>query len=109
MIISPGSSHSFRILVVWNDVVIVGKLFVADRAYPGLLPHLAVQQCSHLCRGSQFPISSRVVRIFDALNSQSYEPRLGKGFPATAGKRFVNWAKFVGTESHLGSPEVARG
>ncbi len=86
VIVSPRSSHSFGILVVWNDVVVVGELFVADRAYSGLLPHLAVQQFSHLCRRSQLPISSRVVWIFDPLNSQSYEPGLGKGLPAAAGK-----------------------
>jgi hypothetical protein len=28
--------------VVWNDVVVVGELFVADRAYTGLFPHLSV-------------------------------------------------------------------
>ena len=38
------------ILVIRYDVVVVGELFVADRAYSGLLPHLAVQQFSHLCR-----------------------------------------------------------
>jgi len=50
MIVPPGSSHSFGILVIRNDVIVVGELIVADRAYSGLLPHLAVQQCSHLCR-----------------------------------------------------------
>jgi hypothetical protein len=44
---------------------------VADRAYSGLLPHLAVQKFSHFSRRPEFPIFSRVVRIFDALNSQS--------------------------------------
>ena len=69
----------------------------------------AVQQFPHLRGGSQLPISSRVVRIFDALNSKSYEPGLGKGLSAAAGKRFVNWAEFVGTESHRGSPALAWG
>jgi len=50
MIISSRSAHSFRILVVRNDVVVVGKLFAADGAYSGLLPHFAVQQFSHLRR-----------------------------------------------------------
>jgi hypothetical protein len=43
------------------------------------------------------------------LNSQSYEPGLGKRLPAAAGKRFVNWAEFVGTESHSRSPSIAWG
>src|SRR5437899_1300376 len=47
-----------------------------------------------------------MVWIFDALNSWSYEPGLGKGLPATAGNRFMNWAEFVGTESHSGSPSI---
>ncbi len=100
MIVSPGSSHSFRILVVWNDVVVVGELFVADRAYSGLFPHLSVHQFSHFSRRSQFPIAAGVVPIIDSLNSQSYEPGLGKGFPAAARRRSVKRAKFVGTESH---------
>ena len=33
-------------------------------------------------------------------NLQSYEPRLGKGYPAAAGCRPVDRAHFVGTESH---------
>ena len=37
MIISPRSSHSFRILVVRDDVVVIREFFVADGAYPGLL------------------------------------------------------------------------
>jgi hypothetical protein len=48
-----------------------------------------------------------VVRIFDSLNSQSYEPGLGKGLSAAAGKRFVNRAEFFGTESHRGYPSLA--
>jgi hypothetical protein len=46
-----------------------------------------------------------VVRIFDALNSESYEPWLGKGLPAAAGKRFVNRAEFVATKPHGIPPE----
>ncbi len=42
MIISPGSTHSFRILVVWDDVVVVREFFVADGAYPGLLSNFAI-------------------------------------------------------------------
>jgi len=50
MIISPRSAHSFRILVVRNDVVVVGEFFVADGADSALLPHLAVQQFPYLRR-----------------------------------------------------------
>jgi hypothetical protein len=49
-----------------------------------------------------------VVRIFDALNSQSYEPGLGKGLPAAAGKRFVNRAEFIATKPHGIPPDGSR-
>jgi hypothetical protein len=41
MIISPRSSHSFRVLVVWNDVVVIREVFVADGAYSALLENLS--------------------------------------------------------------------
>ena len=50
VIVSPGSSHSFGIPVVWHDVVVVGELFMADRAHPTLLPDFPVQQFPHLGR-----------------------------------------------------------
>ena len=50
MIVPPGSTHAFRILVVRNDVVGIGELFMADCAYAGLLPNLAVQQIAHFRR-----------------------------------------------------------
>jgi hypothetical protein len=72
MVVSPRSSHTFRILVVRDDVVVIREVFVADGAYATLLDNLSVQQFPHLGRGSQFPISSRVMRIFDPLNPESY-------------------------------------
>ena len=100
MIVSPRSAHSFRIPVIWHDVVVICELLVADGAYSGLLPHLAVQKLSHFSRRPEFPISSWVVRTFDALNSRSQEPGRGKGFPAAAGKRLVNRAEFIATKPH---------
>jgi hypothetical protein len=43
MVISPGSSHSFRVSVVWHDVAAVAKFMVANGALPGLLDDLSVQ------------------------------------------------------------------
>lgn len=106
MIISPGSAHSFRVLVVWNDVIVVSEFVVADRAYAALLSYLPVQQLPHLSRGSQFPVSSRVMRIFNSLNSKSDQLGLGYEFSATAGERLVNGAQFIAAESHGRSPEV---
>jgi hypothetical protein len=48
MIISPRASHSFRIPVVWHDVVVVGEFFVTDGTLPVLLSDLPIQQLSHL-------------------------------------------------------------
>lgn len=76
VIIPPRSAHSFRILVVRNDVVVVRELFVTDCAYPSLLSDLTVQQLPHLGRRSKFPISTRVVRIFDPLHPDPYYPGL---------------------------------
>jgi hypothetical protein len=68
MVIPPRSPHSFWVLVVRNDVVVIREVFVADGAYPALLDNLSVQKLPHLGRRPQFPISSRVVWVFDPLN-----------------------------------------
>lgn len=92
MIVPPGSAHAFRVPMIWDYIVIVRELFVADRAYARLLADLTVKQLSHLGRGPQFPISARVVRILDSLNSESYELWTGKAFTATAGQGSMDWA-----------------
>ena len=48
VIVSPGSTHSFRVPMVGHDVVVIGELFVADRTYATLLSDLEVQQFPHL-------------------------------------------------------------
>ena len=60
MVVSLRSSHAFGISVVWNNVVIVAELFMADRAYPILFDNFPVQQFPHFCRRPEFPVSSRV-------------------------------------------------
>lgn len=47
MIVSPGSSHPFRVLVVRYDVAIFSKFLVADCAFAALLGDLPVQQFPH--------------------------------------------------------------
>src|ERR1700730_11663807 len=89
MVISPGSSHSFRILVVWHDVVVVGELFVADGTLPVLLDNLPIKRFSHFSRRPEFSISSWVMRIVDTLHADPYQPGPRLEFPAAAGKRFV--------------------
>jgi hypothetical protein len=50
VVVSPSSSHSFGILVVGDDIVVIREVFVANGAYPALLPKLAVQKFAHLGR-----------------------------------------------------------
>ena len=79
MVISPGSSHSFRVSVVRHDVAVIREFLVADCAFPVLLDDLSVQQLPHLGWRPKFAISPRVVRIFDALNTKlksAFFPRL---------------------------------
>ena len=47
MIISPRSSHPFRVPVVWHDIVVICEVFVADGADPALLDNLSVQKFPH--------------------------------------------------------------
>jgi hypothetical protein len=77
MIVPPPSAHSFRIPMVGDDFVIIAKLFVANCAYAALLADLSVEQFPHLGRGSQLPVSARMMRIFDSLNTKSDHLGLG--------------------------------
>ena len=43
MIVSPGSAHAFRVLVVRDDIVVIREFLVADGANAGLLSNLAIQ------------------------------------------------------------------
>ncbi len=70
VVVSPRSSHPFGLDVVGHDVATIRELFMADCAFPVLLDDLSVQQLSHLGWRPEFAKSSRVVRIFDALNTK---------------------------------------
>jgi len=50
MVVSPCSSHSFRILMVRHDVAVVRELFMADGTFLVLLHDLSVQKLAHLGR-----------------------------------------------------------
>jgi hypothetical protein len=45
------------------------------------------------------------MRIFDPLDPEPDHPRPGHEFPATAGKRFVDWAEFIAAEPHNIPPD----
>jgi len=109
MVVPPSSAHSLRILVVRNDVVVVGELFVADGAYTSLLSDLTVQQLPHLSWRSKFPISTRVVRILDPLHPHPYCPGLvffWDCFSATTKQRSVYGTILIATQSHDRAPKL---
>jgi hypothetical protein len=70
MIVAPSSSHSFWVSVVRHDIAAVVKFMVANGTFPFLVDDLSVQQLPHLGWRTEFPVSSGIVRIFDALNAK---------------------------------------
>jgi hypothetical protein len=65
MVVSPGSSHPSRVDVIGNDVVVAGELYMAKCALRALFDNLAVQQPPHLCVGTEFPVSPRMMGVFN--------------------------------------------
>lgn len=108
MIVSPCPAHSFRILVVRNNVVVVSKLFVTDCANARLLPNLAIQQFAYLGRGSKFPISSRMMRVRDPLHAHSYSlwsDFLWCCFSTAAKQGSMYGTIFIATQPHGTTPD----
>jgi hypothetical protein len=86
VVISPGSTHAAWVDVVRHDVVAVGELYMAECALPILFDNLAIYQPPHLRIGADFPISPRMIGVFDPLHAeliQFSDPR--DWLPATAG------------------------
>ena len=101
MIVPPRPSHATGINVVGDDVGVIGELFMADTALAALGHNLLVHQLSHFRIGADLPISSRVVGIVDATDSQlALASFFRDRFPATAELRAVNWAQLIKSESH---------
>jgi len=79
VVVSPCTSHALGFDMVGNDLAALSKRLVADCAFSALLNDLPVQQFSHLCWRPEFAKSSRVVWIFDALDTKlksAFFPRL---------------------------------
>jgi hypothetical protein len=100
MVVPPRSSHALWILMVGNDIVVVRELFVADCTFPVLFDDLPVQESPHFCWRPEFAISSGMVRIVNALNTQPHSTFLPNLFPAAAKHRSVNWTELIATEFH---------
>jgi hypothetical protein len=65
--------------MVGHDLPVIGKRLATDCAFSVLVSDFPVQQLPHLLWRTEFPISPRVVRIFDALNAKlksAFFPRL---------------------------------
>ena len=104
MVISPGSSHSFRVSVVRYDIAAVGKFMVANGALPRLLHDFPIEQFPHLCWRPEFAIPPGVVGIFDALNTK-LKSAFFSGLLATAAEqRAVDRTEFIPTEFHGYAP-----
>ena len=104
MVISPGSSHPFRVPVVRHDVAAVDKFPVADGAFSGLLHDFSVQQLPHLGWRPELAISPWVVRIFDALNTKLKSAFFPSLLATAAEERSVDRAEFIPTEFHGNAP-----
>jgi hypothetical protein len=104
MVISPASSHTFRVSMVRYDVAAVGKFIVANGALSSLLHDFSVQQLSHLGWRPQFAISPGMVWIFDALNTKLKSAFFPSLLATAAEQRTMDWAVFIPTEFHGNAP-----
>jgi len=70
MIVSPGSSHTLWVDVVWDNIAIVCELCKAESALPVLRADLTVEKFPHLPIGAEFSVSPRVMWIVDPADTQ---------------------------------------
>lgn len=79
----------------------MGKALFTDGALSALRDDLPLEEFPHLTGGSEFPVSSGMVRIFNASNAHLALPFLSWDFlPTAAEQRAVNRAQLISTESH---------
>src|SRR5271165_2708227 len=100
VVISPSPSHAFGLDVVGHDLGTLREGCAADCTLTLLLGDLSVQQFPHLSWRTDFAISPRVVRIFDALNTKlksAFFPRL---LTTAAEQRAVKGTILIPTEFH---------
>ena len=104
MVVSAGASHAFGLDVVGHDLGKLREGFAADCTFPVLLNDLPVQQLPHLGGRPEFPISPRMVWIFDALNAQLKSALFAGLLTTAAEQRSVDRAIFIPTEFHEYAP-----
>jgi hypothetical protein len=103
MVVSPGSSHPSWVDVVRHDVVVVGELYMAECALPVLFDNLAVEQPPHLRVGAEFPVSPRMMGVFNPLHPNLIDPR--DWLPATAAQRAMDGTILIAAKFHRFSPD----
>lgn len=72
VVVAPGASHAFGVLMVRYDVAVVGELYMAERAFSSLFDNLAVHKLPHLCRRPKLAITAWVMGIFNPLHANPY-------------------------------------
>jgi hypothetical protein len=100
MVVSPRSSHSFRILVVRHDVVVIGELFVADCAYSVLLGGSPPRKFPHLLGIGVFDSPS------DGGNLQCGKSRAVPCGPLASARDRMNGSVLILAEFHIKDPSV---
>jgi hypothetical protein len=79
--------------MVGHDVPVVGEQSVAEGALSVLSDDFTNEKLPHFAIGAEFPVSSRMLRIFDATDAQLALPSFsGDCFPAATQKGTMNWA-----------------
>jgi hypothetical protein len=87
--------------VVGDDVAVVGECFLAEGAYAILGDDLPVEEFPHFAVGPKFPVSSGMMRIFNAPNAHLALALFSwYCLSAAAEEGVVDWAQLVPTESH---------
>jgi hypothetical protein len=102
--VSVRQSYALKHTVVRYDVATVGKFMVANGALSCLLHDFSVQQFSHFGWGTEFPISPRVVRIFNALNTKPKSAFFSRLLATAAEERSMDRTVFIPTEFHGDAP-----
>ncbi len=86
--------------MVGHSVVVIGEWFFTDSAFLVLLDNLLVEQLLHFCWGPEFPVSSGVMGIFNALDWNPRSAFFWNLFSAATKERLMNRTEFVATEFH---------
>jgi hypothetical protein len=101
MVVPPRRAHASRINVVGHDVAIVGERHLANGTLPVLLNYFSIEQFPHFRFGAKLAVSSRMVRVFDTLYSESFgSPPLRNRLAAAARERSMNGTVLIAPEFH---------